>query len=81
MSRTPYLSRKFTVLDNPDAMMDQQWEYEEVRDLPLRTVWTIVEGDDGNLYAITGFHIVNRLYYAVTKEEWTDEDEQREYKW
>jgi hypothetical protein len=78
---TPYLSDKFTVLDNPNPMMDQQFEYEEVVNLPERTVWTVVEGDNGKLYAVTGVHFVNRLYFAATKEEWTDEDEEREYKW
>jgi hypothetical protein len=78
---TPELSDKFTVLDNPNPAMDQQWEYDEVVKLNPRTVWTVVEGDNGKLYAVTGVHFVNRLYFAVTKEEWTEEDEQREYKW
>jgi hypothetical protein len=29
-------------------------------------VWTLVEGDDGNLYITNGFHYVNRLNYIVT---------------
>jgi hypothetical protein len=79
--KAQYLSDKFTVLDNPNPMMDQQFEFEEVKDRPLHTVWTVVEGDNGKLYASTGFHVVNKLYYVVTAEEWTEEDESIDYKW
>jgi len=43
------------------------------------TLWTVVEGDDSNLYAIAGYHLVNRLHYVVTLEEWSDDGEQ--YLW
>lgn len=79
---TPELSDKFTIRDNPDPQMDQQFQHHEVVDLPLNQVWTVVEGDSGGLYAVPGFHIVNKLHYAVTEEPWTEEDEERgEYKW
>jgi primosomal protein N'' len=29
-------------------------------------VWTIVEGDDGELYIVNGYHLVNRMGYIVT---------------
>jgi len=79
--KAPYLSDKFTVRDNPDPVWDQQFQHEEVKDLPVNNVWTVVEGDSGKLYAITGFHIVNKLHYAVTVEPWTEEDEGIDYKW
>ena len=28
--------------------------------------WTLVEGDDGNLYIASGYHLVNRLNYFIT---------------
>lgn len=31
-----------------------------------RTVWTIVEGDDGEEYVCDGFHYVNRIGYLIT---------------
>ena len=31
-----------------------------------RKVWSLVEGDDGNLYISSGYHIVNRLNYFIT---------------
>lgn len=76
-----YLSDKFTIRKNPNPLMDDQFEHEEVKDLPLHQVWTVVEGDSGKLYAITGFHIVNKLHYVVTEEPWTEEDESIDYKW
>jgi len=83
----PDLSDKFTIRDNPNQAMDQQFEHEEVKNLLLQDkitanqVWTVVEGDDGRLYALTGFHIVNKLYYAITEEPWTEEDEEIDYHW
>jgi hypothetical protein len=29
-------------------------------------VWTLVEGDDGNLYITSGYHLVNRINYFIT---------------
>lgn len=30
-------------------------------------VWTVVDGDDGELYLAEGFHLVNRLGYVVAR--------------
>ena len=73
------IEKRYTVRSNPDPDLDQMFEYEEVKDLPLKQVWTVVEGDDEKLYAVPGFHIVNKLYYLVTEEEWTSDEE--EYEW
>jgi hypothetical protein len=40
-----------------------------------KRIWTMIDGDDG-MYLIAGYHLVNRIYYIVTMEEWTDEDEE-----
>ena len=50
-----------------------------VNTLRPKTLWTVVEGDDGNLYIVAGYHLVNRLHYVVTVEEWSDDGE--EYMW
>lgn len=77
-----YLSEKFTIRRNPNGLMlDDQWEHEDVKDLPVNQVWTVVEGDNGKLYACPGFHLVNKLHYVVTEEPWTEEDENIDYKW
>lgn len=41
-----------------------------------QNVWTIIDGeDDDNLYIIAGYHYVNRLYYVITNEKWTNDYE------
>lgn len=47
---------------------------------PLNQVWTVVEaGLDGNLYALPGFHIVNKVGYVLTTKAW--DDPQQEAYW
>lgn len=41
----------------------------------IKYVWTIVEGDDSNLYITAGFHYVNRLNYLISIEPWKEESE------
>lgn len=31
-----------------------------------RKVWTLVDGDDGELYVVSGLHLVNRMGYFVS---------------
>ena len=31
-----------------------------------KCIWTLVDGDDGNLYIVDGYHLVNRVNYFVT---------------
>jgi len=39
-------------------------------------IWTVTEGDDGNLYLGAGWHIVNRVYYVVTLVPWKESDDE-----
>jgi hypothetical protein len=51
------------------------FQFDDVRDQPPEHVWTIVDsGDDsdGNWYAQPGFHVVNKLGYAMTRRPWAD---------
>ena len=41
---------------------------------PMR-VWTMVDSDDG-MYLIQGYHLVNRIYYVITKEQAESEFEE-----
>lgn len=50
-------------------------EFAEARTYPVNHVWTLVDGDDNNSYATTGFHVVNKFGYVVTEVPWTTEDE------
>jgi hypothetical protein len=42
-------------------------ELEFVRAQDPRCIWTLVDGDDGNLYIVDGYHFVNRINYFVTE--------------
>jgi hypothetical protein len=47
----------------------QELDYvRSVADTEPRRVWTLVDGDDGNLYIVAGYHLVNRVNYFITKE-------------
>ena len=46
------------------------YEFEDLKDVPINQVWTIVEGDDDGWYAEPGFHIVNKLGYVVSDKPW-----------
>lgn len=37
-------------------------------------VWTCIDGDDG-MYFISGYHLVNRIFYLITNEPWPDFEE------
>lgn len=41
-------------------------ELDYVRTQSPNTVWTVVDGDDGQLVIVSGFHFVNRIGYLVT---------------
>ena len=43
-------------------------ELEFVRQQDPHTIWTLVDGDEGNQYVLSGFHIVNRIGYLISKE-------------
>lgn len=63
--------KEWGVIQKSDGAM---FEHENVRDQPLKHVWTIVDAgayEDENWYAMPGFHIVNRLGYIMTKRAWT----------
>lgn len=64
-------------------------EFAFVRRHDPRKVWTLVDGDDGDMYVISGCHFVNRIGYLISRDPvpdnatiqvhlpmQTDEDEQ-----
>jgi len=53
--------------DGPGCLFETYGEeLEFVRHQDSRTVWTYVDGDDGDQYVISGFHVVNRIGYLVS---------------
>jgi hypothetical protein len=82
MTMAERIEDKFTLIDNPNGEEGQVWfEHDETLAYPLRRVWTVVEGDSGKWWAEAGYHIVNRVYYLISEEEWTDEDLAVDYLW
>jgi hypothetical protein len=37
-----------------------------VRQQDLRTIWTLVDGDDADQYVVSGYHFVNRIGYLIS---------------
>ncbi len=37
-----------------------------VRSQDPQTIWTFVDGDDGNQYVLSGYHFVNRIGYLIS---------------
>jgi len=44
-----------------------------VRSQDPRTIWTFVDGDDGNQYVMSGYHLVNRIGYVVSTIPFPDD--------
>ena len=49
-------------------------EYEFVRRVPNKHVWTVLDGPGSSCYVVAGWHYVNRLGYIVTELPWTSDD-------
>lgn len=42
-------------------------EFAYVRGVNPAAVWTVIDGDDGNLWIVSGLHYVDRVGYIVTE--------------
>jgi hypothetical protein len=63
---------QFTVI--PDARGETVRPTTDSIDTDPKHLWTIVDAD-GSLYAVSGWHFVNRIGYILTEEAWTEETE------
>jgi hypothetical protein len=53
--------------DGPGCLFETHGaELEFVRRQDPRTVWTFVDGDDGDQYVLSGYHLVNRIGYLIS---------------
>jgi hypothetical protein len=41
-------------------------ELDFVRRQHPRTIWTLLDGDDGDQYLVSGYHLVNRIGYLIS---------------
>lgn len=48
-------------------------ELEYVKSQPNDTVWTIIEGNNDDLFINSGFHFVNRIGYLISKVKCNEE--------
>src|ERR1700722_6530220 len=48
-------------------------EFALVRRYDPRKVWTLVDGDDGDMYVISGLHYVNRVGYLLSRDPVPDD--------
>jgi hypothetical protein len=72
---------RFTLIPGANPELDGQWSQFHLGQVNPQQRWTVVEGDDGDLYIIPGFHVVNQLGYYVTEEQWTYADLDNEWEW
>lgn len=78
----PEINEKFTLLQNADDPSEgDHFDFEQTKKYPLRQVWTVVEGDTDGWWCLTGYHVVNRLFYLVSEQEWTDADAEIDYQY
>ena len=47
-------------------------EFDFVRRFDLSRVWTLIDGEDGDMYLVSGLHYVNRVGYLITRESVPD---------
>jgi hypothetical protein len=68
------IKNHFTQKQEGEFMEDKFETYGEeldyvrsIVDTEPRRVWTLVDGEDGNLYIVDGYHLVNRVNYFITE--------------
>jgi len=53
--------------DGPGCLFETYgMEFDFIRQQDTRTVWTIVDGDDGDMYVVSALHFVNRIGYLIS---------------
>ena len=67
------IKNPFTQKQDGELVEDKFETYGEELDYVLKVaytepkrIWTLVDGDDGNLYITSGYHLVNRINYFIT---------------
>lgn len=45
-------------------------ELEFVKGHDNKKIWTLIDGNDGELYIIPGYHLIDRVHYFITEREW-----------
>jgi hypothetical protein len=53
----------------------EELDYVRMKAQKGNNVWTIIEGDEDSMFIVSGVHLVNRIGYLITREEWEGETE------
>ena len=53
----------------------EELDYVLMKAKKSNNVWTIIEGDNDTMFIVSGVHLVNRIGYLITNEEWEEETE------
>ena len=53
----------------------EELDYIRMKAQNANNVWTIIEGDNDTMFIVSGVHLVNRIGYLITNEEWEEETE------
>lgn len=59
----------WTIGDGPGCLFETYGEeLNFVRGQNVRFVWTLIDGDDGDMYLVSCFHRVNRVGYLISSK-------------
>jgi hypothetical protein len=57
----------WTIGDGPGCLFETYGEeLAFVRNQNPRTIWTLLDGDDGDQLVVSGYHLVNRIGYLIS---------------
>jgi len=61
------LNASWTYGDGPGCMFETYGqELDFVRQQDRRRIWTIIDGQDDDLFIVSGYHLVNRIGYLIS---------------
>lgn len=66
--------RRYDPIQVDDTIM-RSWRDPDVHAADVNYVWTIVDGDNGKLYLVTGFATVNYVGRVLCRKPWPEEEE------
>lgn len=70
---------KFIPIESEKETILYEIDDERIKNAHWETVWTLMSGDNSNLYIVPGWHFVNRMNYFITENKWNDKT--RDYKY
>lgn len=76
MRARPYnvFERRYGPIPLPDDNLMRDYRDPEIQAADEHLVWTVVEGDNGELYLVPGFATVNYLGRVLCERPWPEEE-------